>query len=88
MPSCWMCNSHQVYRKTHLPNVGTCEINSVIMYESRFAWLQREQSFRGIVVVGEKELHTQKESQLTQQYIIIMEADRQDTIELSIKSHD
>jgi hypothetical protein len=57
------------------------------MYESRFAWLQREQSFRGIVVVGEKELHTQKESQLAQQYII-MEADRKDTIELSIKSHD
>jgi hypothetical protein len=31
-------------------------INSVIMYKSQFAWLQREQSFRGIVVVGEKEL--------------------------------
>jgi hypothetical protein len=56
--------------------------------------LPREQSFRGIVVVGEKELlkgsnnciHTKNHS-FAQQYII-MEADRKDTIELSIKSHD
>jgi hypothetical protein len=56
------------------------------MYESRFAWLQREQSFKGNcccwrerTVIGVKELHTYKESQLAQQYII-MEADRKDRV--------